>query len=85
MGIEDRLLAFQGHPEINESWTACLIYQASNEKVNFNGFYEKIKEQHFQEKLQHEMWLKIVNSFFKKKLTPKREEEPLQQAISYDR
>jgi len=84
MGIEDRLLAFQGHPEINESWTACLIYQAANEKVNFNGFYEKIKEKHFQEELRHEMWLKIVFSFFKKRLV-KREEEPLQQAESYIR
>ena len=66
MGIEDRLLAFQGHPEINESWTACLIYQAANEKVNFSKYYETIKEKFFKQKLEHELWLRIVFNFFKK-------------------
>lgn len=68
MGCEERLLAFQGHPEINEAWTACLIYQAAKESMNFNMYYEEVKKKHFQEKLQHEMWLKIVYSFFKKKI-----------------
>lgn len=67
MGFEDRLLAFQGHPEINEPWTACLIYQAAQEKMNFNIYCEEIYKKHFKEKLRHEMWLKIMYSFFKKK------------------
>jgi len=68
MGIGERVLAFQGHPEINESWTACLIYQTLNEKMNFNVYYEEIKKKYFQEKLEHELWLKIVNNFFKQKV-----------------
>ncbi len=68
MGVEDRLLAFQGHPEINESWTACLIYQATNEKMKFNVYYDDIKKKYFQEKFEHELWLKIVYSFFKQKV-----------------
>ena len=69
MGIEDRLLAFQGHPEINESWTACLLYQAANEKTKFANYYDEIKRKYFQEELQFEMWLRVMDSFFKKKIS----------------
>ncbi len=67
MAIGDRCLAFQGHPEMNEAWTACLIYQEAKEKLNFKAYYEEIKKKHFQEKLEFEMWLKIIYNFFKKK------------------
>jgi len=68
IGVEDRLLAFQGHPEINESWTACLIYQATSEKMKFDVFFDNIKQKYFQEKFEHELWLRIVYSFFKQKV-----------------
>ena len=69
MGIEDRLLAFQGHPEINESWTACLLYQAANEKMKFSTYYEEVKRKFFQEELQFKTWLRIMDSFFKKNIS----------------
>jgi len=67
MAIGDRCLAFQGHPEMNEAWTACLIYQATKEKLNFKLYYDEIKKKYFHEKLEYEMWLKIMYNFFKKK------------------
>jgi hypothetical protein len=66
MTLGDRCLAFQGHPEINEAWTACLIYQATKEKMNFGLYYEETKRKYFSEGLEHQMWLKIIYNFFKK-------------------
>ncbi len=61
----DRCLAFQGHPEINEAWTACLLYQANKEKKNFKAYFEEAQRKYFSDKLEHEMWLKIIYNFFK--------------------
>jgi len=71
MAIGDRCLAFQGHPEMNEAWTACLLYQATKEKLNFKLYYEEMKKKYFQGKLEYEMWLRIMNNFFKRKQTCK--------------
>ncbi len=67
--IGKNLLAFQGHPDYNEAWTAGAFYRKSGVKVEPEGYDDYAKEyisRQFPEPVTHEEILNICYNFLKK-------------------